>query len=163
MANLEGTYFRTIFFFTYLPIHFDAGLSSELPTRQVCVVTWVDIVVRQGLVHVLVDVQPIQEDWGVLVWHQVVGQPFFAYHIWKKSERDINNSQFKLMVLLMGELTMVKTNVFLFFLRSWNSIECRIAGKQGHIIECYFQTDSLNICSPTMRGPWIGPAASVHI
>ena len=35
----------------------------------------VDVVVGQRLVHVLVDVQPVQEHGGVLVAHQVPGEP----------------------------------------------------------------------------------------
>ena len=42
--------------------------------------TRVDIVVWEGLVHVLVDVQPVEEDGRVLVGHQVVGQALLAYH-----------------------------------------------------------------------------------
>ena len=62
-----------------LSVNLYAGFASELPPGEVGVVAGVDVVVGQRLVHVLVDVQPVQEHWGILVAHQVVGQSLLAY------------------------------------------------------------------------------------
>ena len=43
---------------TYLSVHLYAGLAPELPAGEVGVVRGVDVVVGQGLVHILVDIQP---------------------------------------------------------------------------------------------------------
>ena len=64
-----------------LAVHLHAGLAAELASGQVRVVAGIDVVVRQGLVHVLVDVQAVQKDGGVLVRHQVVGQALLRDHV----------------------------------------------------------------------------------
>ena len=64
--------------FMYLSVNLHTGLPSKLPPGEIRVVTGVDIVVGEGLIHVLVDVQTVQEDGRVLVGHQVVGQTLLA-------------------------------------------------------------------------------------
>ena len=63
---------------SHLAVDFHAGLSAELFAREIGVVTGVDVVMGQGLVHVLVDVQPIHDDGCVLVGEQVVRQGLLA-------------------------------------------------------------------------------------
>ena len=63
---------------SYLSVHFDTGPSSELPACKVRVVTRVNVVVWQRLVHVLVNVQSVEEDWCVLVGHEVIDETFLG-------------------------------------------------------------------------------------
>ncbi|GIZ01632.1 hypothetical protein CEXT_632381 [Caerostris extrusa] len=58
----------------HLSVHLDGRPSPELSSRQVSVMRGVDVVVRHGLVHLHVDVQPVQEHGRVLVRHQVPDQ-----------------------------------------------------------------------------------------
>ncbi len=51
------------------PVHFDGALAAELPAYKVGVVRRVDDVVAEGLVHVLVDVEAIEEYGRVVVGH----------------------------------------------------------------------------------------------
>ena len=41
-----------------LSVHLDTGFPPELSAAEICVVRGVDVVVGQGLIHILVDVQP---------------------------------------------------------------------------------------------------------
>lgn len=47
--------------------------------------TGVDVVVRKGLVHVLVDVQPVHDDRGVLVREEIVRQSLLADLLWERN------------------------------------------------------------------------------
>ena len=50
-----------------LAVHLYGRLASELASAQVRVVRRVDVVVRQRLVHVLVDLEAVEKDGRVLV------------------------------------------------------------------------------------------------
>lgn len=50
-----------------LAVHFHGALATKLSSGQVCVVGGVDVVMRQGLVHLHVEVQSVQEHRRVLV------------------------------------------------------------------------------------------------
>ena len=41
-----------------LSVHLDTGFPPELSAAEICIVRRVDVVVGQGLIHILVDVQP---------------------------------------------------------------------------------------------------------
>lgn len=51
----------------HLPVHLDAALPAELTAAQVRVVARVDVVMRERLIHVHVNVQPVQEYGGIFV------------------------------------------------------------------------------------------------
>lgn len=68
-----------------LAVHLDGTLATELPPGQVRVVGRVDVVMAQRLVHVHVDVEPVQEHGRVLVRHQVPDQSVLGEGFWKKS------------------------------------------------------------------------------
>jgi hypothetical protein len=57
-----------------LPIHFHTTLPPKLSPYEVRVVGGVYIVVREGLVHVHVNVQSVQKDWSVLIGHEVANE-----------------------------------------------------------------------------------------
>ncbi|GFU09889.1 hypothetical protein NPIL_656761, partial [Nephila pilipes] len=63
----------------HLSVHLHGRLPSELSAREVGVVGRVDVVVSQGLVHLHVEVQSIQEHGCVLVRHQVSDETVFAH------------------------------------------------------------------------------------
>ncbi len=55
----------------HLTVDLDGRFPAELPTDQIGVVGRVDVVVAQGLVHVLANVQPVEEHWSIVVRHEV--------------------------------------------------------------------------------------------
>ena len=71
----------------HLAIHLHRRLPAELPAGQVGVVGGADEVVRQGLVHVLVQLQPVQEHRRVLVRHQVATEAVRRDADWGSRER----------------------------------------------------------------------------
>lgn len=60
-------------------VHLDARLAAELTSDQVGVVRRVDEVVTQRLVHVLVDVEAVEEDGRVVLGHEKVVEALFAH------------------------------------------------------------------------------------
>ena len=74
---VSGMYFN-------LSVDFHAGLAAKLFSDEVSVVAGVDVVVVEGLVHVHVNVQPVQDDRGVLVRHHVVEQGVHSQLFCKK-------------------------------------------------------------------------------
>lgn len=63
----------------HAPVHLDARLAAELTSDQVGVVRRVDKVVTQWLVHVLVDVETVEEDGRVVLGHEKVVEALFAH------------------------------------------------------------------------------------
>lgn len=53
----------------HLSVHFNRGPATKLSASEVGIVWRVDEIVRQGLVHVHVDVQSVKEHWSILVRH----------------------------------------------------------------------------------------------
>lgn len=51
----------------HLSVHLDAALPAELTAAQIRVVARVDVIMRQRLIHVHVNVQPVQEYGGIFV------------------------------------------------------------------------------------------------
>ena len=70
-----------------LSVHLDRGLAAELAPAQVRVVRGVDVVMRQWLVHVLVDLESVEEDGRVLVRHQVATETIEAEHAWRNKTK----------------------------------------------------------------------------
>jgi hypothetical protein len=60
----------------YASVHLDGRLAAKLTPDQVGVVRRVDEVVAKRMVHVLVDVQAVQEHGRIVVGHQVVVKAF---------------------------------------------------------------------------------------
>lgn len=54
-----------------LAVHFHGALAADLSTGQVGIMRAIYVVVGQGLVHLHVEVQSVQEHWGILIGHQV--------------------------------------------------------------------------------------------
>jgi len=63
----------------HLTIHLDVGSATELSAGEIGVVGGVDVVVTERLVHVLVDVQPVQEHRSILIRHQVSTEPIHRH------------------------------------------------------------------------------------
>ena len=61
------------------PIHFHRRFPAKLAPNQVSVVRRVDKVVTQRLLHVLVDVEPVQEHGRIVVRHQIVVEALYAH------------------------------------------------------------------------------------
>jgi len=68
-----------------LSVHLDRGLSAELASGQVGVVRRADEVVRQRLVHVLVDVEPVEVHGSVLVRHEVPTEPVHGHPLCRRT------------------------------------------------------------------------------
>ena len=71
--------------FSNLSVNFDTRLSAKLSSSQVGVVTRVDGVGAERLVHVLVDVEPVEQDGSVLVRHQVLREALLAELLCKRA------------------------------------------------------------------------------
>lgn len=76
--HLMQCFLSLSFILSHLSVHFHGGSSAELTAGQIGIVTGVDVVVSQRLIHVLVDVQPVQEHGSVFVGHQVIREAFLA-------------------------------------------------------------------------------------
>lgn len=55
----------------HLSVHLHWGSSSKLSAAQVSVVRRVDEVMRQRMIHLLINLQPVQKHRSVLIRHQI--------------------------------------------------------------------------------------------
>lgn len=82
----------------HLTIHLHWWLPSELTPGQVSVVGGADEVVGQRLVHLLVELQPIQEHRCILIRHQVSAKAIAGHLTWMEQK------EFELLLSLLSGL-----------------------------------------------------------
>jgi len=80
-----------------LSVHLDRRLAAELPTGEVSVMRWVDIVVTHRLIHVLVDVESVEEHRSVLIRHEVSTEPVHR-HLFCHQTHKVNSSNYRHLV-----------------------------------------------------------------